>query len=229
MTLRIVIPTWSRCNDLLPECLESINDNFDQLVIIKNPHPDRDEKIAIPEKLQVNTCVIYPKKNLGCAGSWNVGLSMANWGTRIDRVVGRGMFVRKSWQNAVLINDDIVLVPGAIKCLVSHLVNNSCSGIAFSEEKFSFWALSYEIWSQVGLFDESFWPAYYEDLDWLHRFRLLGFHEPGIFGIPGLRHARSSSIPAGDRDVIREKNERLYNKKWGGGWTSEKFSNPYGI
>lgn len=91
---------------------------------------------------------------------------------------------------------------------------------------------SVQLWEQVGGFDERFWPAYYEDTDWLRRLRLLGLHTvenpmPKV-EIPGpSRPALALRRGAIDESAYGQAAD-IYAAKWGGPPGRETVTDPQG-
>lgn len=102
------------------------------------------------------------------------------------------------------------------------------------------------IFTKIGWFDESFYPAYNEDIDWLRRLELAGLHVPHeraelvhqkvnmmrkVFleeaGVATCENAVSLKAAAVSIDFGR--NERLYRSKWGGPKHEEQFERPYDL
>jgi hypothetical protein len=81
-----------------------------------------------------------------------------------------------------------------------------------------------------GLFDERFWPAYYEDTDYVRRLELTGCHSaanpmPKI-AVPGVcPQARSLQLGLAqpDMDKLRDRHVR----KWGGVYPDYVFEYPW--
>lgn len=88
-------------------------------------------------------------------------------------------------------------------------------------------ALHRSCFEKVGLFDENFYPAYFEQTDWCYRLRMVGW-EHGFIRVwvnalsQGVgMHAPHLSCPAGPL-------LDYYATKWGGAKGEETFVQPYG-
>lgn len=81
----------------------------------------------------------------------------------------------------------------------------------------------------VGLFDENFTPAYFEDNDSHYRIKLAGY-EAYNCGLAKITH-KGSQTQNYDKPVVTpqmfEKNREYYKTKWGGVPGEEKHKNPY--
>ena len=100
--------------------------------------------------------VARPFHNLGVAGAWNL--------------------ILRSFPEAALaliINHDITLAPGVLAEALQRLDSDRPQFLSLmpAERAFSAFLLTALAWDAVGLFDERFYPAYCEDLD--YRDRLL--------------------------------------------------------
>lgn len=93
--------------------------------------------------------------------------------------------------------------------------------------------LSVELWKAVGPFDEQFWPAYYEDCDYVRRLEILGLHTPsnpipkvGRDLLDGTEQT-AAALTAGviDSSCYGE-NGRRYAEKWGGSPGHERLIDP---
>lgn len=160
-----------------------------------------------------------PPQNVGVARSWNVIFEQARLmhfshvaliaqGTRLDGGTARLAALVDEWAD-----DRGLLTDFAWHCIV----------------------LSVKTWEKVGRFDEQFWPAYYEDNDYVRRLELAGIHTPD-HRIPKLSRLVLSGtettaetltaglIPAG----VYGANATRYEEKWGGPPGHERFIVPYG-
>lgn len=88
-------------------------------------------------------------------------------------------------------------------------------------------ALHRTCFEQVGLFDENFYPAYFESIDWCYRLRMIGW-EQGFIRVwvnalsqGSALHNQIVSTPA--RPLLD-----YYAEKWGGKKGEETFVQPYG-
>lgn len=151
--------------------------------------------------------------NLGVSGSWNQILTVHN---------------SKGYSHIVILNDDVFFSKTPTE-IVSFIENNPAD-IYLGTKDWSVFVMPYETFYKVGIFDEDFKTAYYEDNDYEYRARLLklnilrdSFFDPNIFN-------NSMSIKA-DRslNVNFENNKQRYIEKWGGLPGHEKFTTPFNI
>jgi GT2 family glycosyltransferase len=150
MLNNLIIPVLNRY-DLLQRCLMSIDFPVKHLLIIDNGSANNpiDTEVAISDWVESTTYLPMPA-NLGVAASWNLGIKSFPH----DDV----------WFFA---SNDVEFGPGALQ----ELSEARRDEITLSKG-FPFWqvfALGYEAVSKVGLFDEGFYPAYFEDNDYQRR------------------------------------------------------------
>lgn len=152
--------------------------------------------------------VVTPGANLGVAASWNLILDLA--GAEL----------------VVIANDDIVLgieMFGAIATVLESAP--FVSGVG--------WALfgqTPECTRRVGPYDENFWPAYFEDVDYEIRLSRAGITPEHAFSTP-LRHVMGSTAKRLGRAWISphvERNRRYLIAKWGGDSAqTAKYADPF--
>lgn len=180
-------------------------------------------------------------KNAGVAAAWNTGvrLSTAPW--------------------IILLNNDIVLPPGWLYGLLDFCrrTGTRVASPSMREGELNYDLVSYsaefvrkmhrqarwgsadgpaflvgrEVFDRVGLFDESFFPAAYEDLDFFRRAGNAGFRL-GITGASFIHHygavTQQQMIATGGEDH-RKRNRELLCRKWGlvhpeGGWWERRWN-----
>lgn len=111
-------------------------------------------------------------------------------------------------------------------------------GVVWGNHGASWFGVTSEAITKVGLWDENFTPAYYEDCDWHYRASLLGVpkvHLAGVSAIHGDENGGSCTINSTKDSAgsfakvgVLERNLVLYKKKWGGAVGRETFSSPFG-
>jgi GT2 family glycosyltransferase len=202
--LAVAIPTIV-ADRLLERCLESIRRQESieaDVLLIQNG--DRVGEVCQRWAAEGAT-LLQPGRNIGVAASWNHACRWA-WARQHEAVV--------------LLNDDVRLVDPLALAAFRGAVADDAGTIYFAVgHGFSAAGLSRRVWETVGPFDEGFWPAYYEDDDFLRRADLLGV---GWRDLPvACQHERSAAIRL-DPDVNALNsvafplNQRRYVAKWGG-------------
>jgi GT2 family glycosyltransferase len=148
MLPNLIIPVLNRY-DLLQRMFDSIDMKIAHLVVIDNG--DNLDKITFP-KLAKNVHYIPLPGNLGVAGSWNLGIKVL---PHHDR-----------WFFG---SNDIILAPGDLMMLADAKPDELTLTESFPS--WQLFAVGEEVIRNVGLFDENFYPAYFEDNDFLRRVR----------------------------------------------------------
>lgn len=162
-----VIPVLNRF-DLLEECIRSIDYPIKDLLIIDNsgtyelPHGLYDGKVW----------VLNMPANLGVAGSWNLGIKCFP-----HSPYWLFMSIDNHWMAGGLAEMERLSGP-------ANLVMSSVGWNAFS--------LGKDIVQRVGLFDENYYPAYYEDTDYTERLKLMGMSDHIIQSTAPVRQLESA-------------------------------------
>jgi hypothetical protein len=155
---------------------------------------------------------VHPQEvNLGVAGSWNY---------LCDEIF-------KDNDYALIVNDDVELGYGLGE--VAELLKSVKFGFIQSELNFSVFLISKEFYKEVGRFDEGFYPAYYEDSDYIYRMSLLK-RTRGISKKLNPINPRVSQTYEKAPDLVNKSlvaNRERYIKKWGGLPLMEKFTLPF--
>jgi hypothetical protein len=199
----LAIPTLSRY-DLLHACLESIlrGDVLPREICIVDNGGRFEPDHRHPD---CPIRVIRPGRNLGVAGSWNL----------IHRLSAPA--------DVIYCNDDIELGHDVLRALVESPAVFA-SAIA-DENTWSCFLQREPVWGAVGDYDDGFWPAYFEDMDYRRRMRLAGIEAVVLEDHAGVLHRRSSTGGAAfDRFGW---NQERYHRKWGGPPGDERFDRPW--
>lgn len=158
--------------------------------------------------------VVRPGRNLGVAASWN----------HIVRAAASA--------DVLLFNDDVRFGPTTVERLANGANGPDGSGLAYTQKHFSAAYLSRHAIDRVGAFDERFYPAYYEDVDWLYRAWLAGVRAVIVADFE-FNHFQSASTkepgPTGGRietATLGDRIKSLYVQKWGGLPNHEAFCSP---
>ena len=183
----MVVPTLTR-HDLLVQMLASIDYPVGFLLIVNN-HPDANFEgtNAIPDCVQEYRVLNMPA-NLGCAGSWNLGIKVqpfAPW-----------------WFVA---SDDVVFAPGALEKFAGECSPDRLT-ICEAWPHWQFFGLGSGVVELVGLFDENLYPANFEDDDYQRRCEVSGveIHRVDV----GHSHVKQGTVHAPEWAAS---NARTYN------------------
>jgi GT2 family glycosyltransferase len=205
ISFAIGIPTLNRYDLLIPTLEKYLVDFPDTKIYVIN---NGIQHIKLSHE---NLQVIFPDKNLGVAASWNL---------LCDKIF-------ENHTHALILNDDIYLgygknvVQEAIETAPDLLITSYCSWSMFIMPKL--------IFDYVGRFDEEFYPAYYEDSDYMYRMKLkFMIHlpvealNPEVFRI-SMTQERDPKLVNESMQVNRER----YIEKWGGLPLLEKYRTPF--
>jgi len=180
MIPNLTIPVLNRY-DLLDECLASIDYPVRDLLIIDNG--DGLANVRKPDLVE-NVRLFSMPNNFGVAASWNLGVKVFH----TDDVF-------------FFASNDMTFEPGALEALGGaerHAVT-----LSDMFPHFHTFAVGVDVVARVGLFDESFFPAYCEDVDFLWRCEREGVEVRRI-PIP-TSHANSSTINS-DNNIKAQNN-----------------------
>jgi GT2 family glycosyltransferase len=189
----LIVPVLTR-HDLLTRMIKSINYPVKDLLIIDN---DSQSNYEIPWNQWVNK-IWYLKMpaNLGVAGSWNLGI--------------------KSFPYAdywLICNFDVEWAGDSLQMFYEKSKPNKLI-LSGGAPEWCVFSLGWQVVNQIGLFDESLHPAYFEDNDYERRCKNVGIEvEPSFIPIA---HDNSSTINAGYRsqnDRTYSNNEKYYMQK----------------
>lgn len=187
----LIVPVLTR-PEMLYRLVNSIDHPIEHLLII-----DNGDVVGLPPAVLPNierVTVVRLPSNLGVAAAWNLGIKLtphADW-----------------W---LIANFDVTFPPGSLQ----RFDETRSGGLVLSAATppWACFAIHDEAVHSVGLFDESYYPAYWEDVDYERRVHAAGL--PVIeSGIP-VDHDNSStiaSIPNRNHETFAA-NERHYRDK----------------
>jgi GT2 family glycosyltransferase len=187
MLENLIVPVLNRY-DLLQRMLSSLDYPISHLLIIDNGASgvEHSFELDVPECVEHTTYLPMPA-NLGVAASWNLGIKSFPYAER--------------WFFG---SNDVEFHPGALE----RLCEARSDEITLSGD-FPFWqafSVGYEAVKRLGLFDEGFFPAYFEDTDYLRRAEHFGVTVRKL-DIPS-HHDNSSTIKSGPG--LMDKNARTF-------------------
>lgn len=204
--LSIGIPTINRA-DLLNSALYSYFDDFPdtEIFIVDNGYQNI-------QKRDKNFQMFKSTKNLGVAESWNM-------------IIKNGF--NKGATHVLILNDDIYLGKKTDE-IIKFLEENPDGDFYVTKNHWCAFIITKPCFEKVGLFDNKFYPAYFEDNDYCYRMRLAGmkqikteFLNPAIF--------RNSMTIAKNPELNHnfENNRQYYKVKWGGEPAKETYKTPF--
>jgi GT2 family glycosyltransferase len=212
--ISVCVPTLKKYDllDNLIESCENSNIKPDQYIIVDNGlkyHPKNYfDKIKI----------IVPENN-----SW--GLSTC-W----------NMFMHQYEGMKIIANDDIYFYPDTIEKIIKAYNERPEDWFSLQKENGTLLGFSCVIirdtcFTDVGDFDENFYPAYYEDCDYLYRMNLLNKKEYHILCNWEHEHSATfkslSSSEMEKHHTTFKKNQDYFIKKWGALSPNEIYKTPF--
>jgi GT2 family glycosyltransferase len=139
----LIIPVLNRY-DLLDENLNTIDYPIEEILIINNGKED-----YVPKRTDLNVRVLNLPSNLGMSGSWNLGIKLYPF--------------KEYWMYS---SADTHWIPGSLE----QLHNASGKGkLVMTTEGWSAFTIGEDVVRNVGLFDEYYYPIYFEDNDYYER------------------------------------------------------------
>jgi GT2 family glycosyltransferase len=151
----LIIPVLNRF-DLLEECISSIDCEVEHLLII-----DNSGQYSIPFGLyDGKSTVLNMPANLGVAGSWNLGI--------------KSFPFAPYW---IITSNDIKYAPGQLQKLGDK---SNPDLLVKTSQAWSSFSIGSNVVKTVGLFDENYHPAYYEDNDYEDRMDRLGLRSSSV-------------------------------------------------
>lgn len=148
-----IVPVLNRF-DLLFGLLESIDYPIDNLLIIDNSNSLYDISDVRLHEALINTTIhiLNMPANMGVAGSWNLGI--------------------KCYPHSpywLFMSNDNHWLDGGLEEMQKL---SEPSKLVMSNVAWNTFSLGSDIVKAIGLFDENYHPAYYEDTDYMERLRL---------------------------------------------------------
>lgn len=222
MKVTLCIPTIRRF-DLLHDCIYSAITGSrppDKISIIDNSgglFTSDGHRHKLDNMCNQVIDVITPSNNLGVARSWNTFLSL------YDDIV-------------IISNDDICFKNNLIEEIEKAWYEKPEYALFYPSaaytSMFALFTLRKEAFTAVGLFDEEFYPAYFEDNDYYYRMRINNLQ---VYCVTSTDYAHVGSATlktyTDDEKENHSQNFRrlksYYIEKWGGSPGEEKYRNPF--
>lgn len=210
--LTLTIPVLNRY-DLLKVCVESALSGIfvpDRILII-----DNGSKCDMKPDNIIH--IVSPGRNLGVSASWNLAIKEGNF-------------------PLLVANDDIEFsehtMSDFLRACESGIGDFYWASSIPQLNMFSCFMLTESLVKSVGVFDEEFYPAYFEDNDYFRRISLAGKKIVPVQTSIG--HIGSATFKNFSNEQVMKhhgtfnKNKNYYISKWGGLPGEEKFSLPFG-
>lgn len=181
----LIVPTLNG-HDRINDLFESIDYPVDHAVIINN---DATRPVTVESGHVARLSVINMPANLGVAGSWNLGIKSTPFAPY--------------W---LIVNDDVTFPAGSLERFAWQGENIGTISIADTPSPWCAFTIGEDVVRAVGLFDEAFYPAYFEDTDYARRAREYMGDDVIYNSNIVVDHVNSSTISGGYVDA----NQRTY-------------------
>jgi GT2 family glycosyltransferase len=170
--VKLIVPVLNRY-DLLQRMALSIDHPVDLLII---DNGDLLASLKVPD-IMTSVRVLKMPSNQGVAGSWNLGIKLFPF--------------EPFWSFTAA---DTVFKPGALKALEEASAPNKLT-LTHTFPFYQAFSVGEQLVENVGLFDESIYPIYFEDNDYERRVTHAGYeiHKAEI----DVHHDNASTINAG--------------------------------
>ncbi len=210
--LTLAIPVLNRY-DLLKVCVESALSGTkvpDRVIII-----DNGSRCDIKPSNVIQ--IVSPGFNSGVSASWNTAIKEGNF-------------------PLLIANDDMVFFEHTISDFLQAYESNLgdfywAAGVP-QHNMFSCFMLTDNLVKSIGVFDEVFYPGYFEDNDYFRRMILADkkivpvYTEISHFGSATVKNFSNEQLMKHHRNF--NKNKNYYVSKWGGLPGEETFDTPFG-
>jgi GT2 family glycosyltransferase len=190
MLENLIVPVLNRY-DLLQRMLDSVDLPVEHLLVIDN---GLGADLLFSDKFK-NVTVLDMPANQGVSGSWNLGIKSFPYAQR--------------W---FIVSNDVVFEQGSLEELAKARRDEITLTARFPH--WQAFALGDGAVSDIGLFDESLFPAYFEDNDYTRRAEFVGVNIRRLE--LKISHDNSSTIKAGYQDknaITFANNDRYYQRK----------------
>ena len=195
----LAIPVLNRY-DLLDQNLNTIDYPIKEILIINNGK----EVYESPRK-DLNVRVLNLPSNLGMSGSWNLTIKLYPH--------------EPFW---IFSSADTHWIPGSLEQLYNA---SGKDNLVMTTEAWSCFSLGENIVREVGLFDEYFYPIYFEDNDYYERVMRSSMKNGYVEGKIKVRVPDGASQTIRSDDNLRNRNDEtfLLNKEYFDKKNSENF------
>jgi GT2 family glycosyltransferase len=188
----LVVPTYTR-HDLLVRMLDTVDTNVGHLIVIDNSGSG----VELPDGPWEKMTVLPMPANLGVAASWNLAVKMAH---------------RLPW---VMLCSDDVMWPADVPQRFGELSGEDRLVVSETWPHWCAFTIGMGVVAKVGLFDEGYYPAYFEDTDYERRMERAGVER--TVG-PAVLHENASTLNTPQRNFgvrrpgSHRQNQALYTE-----------------
>lgn len=192
MQATVVIPVWNG-ESVLEACLTAVfnhsQPHLQEVICVENNSQDGSRQLIATQFPQVT--LLPQPTNLGFAGGVNVGLRAAK--TELLVLLNQDCLVQPGWLTALcqavqtdpslgIVGGKIVNSDGSLNHAGAFLERPLAYGRHHTTENQpidyvtgAMFGITRRAWEAVGEFDEGFYPAYFEEVDYCYRARQAGF------------------------------------------------------
>jgi len=164
----LVVPTLSR-HDLLCRMLDTVDGGVERLVVLDNSG----RGVDIPDGPWDQADVFAMPANLGVAASWNLAIKMGH---------------KHDW--VMICSDDVTWPADAMEQLAGKSAENRLV-VSSTWPHWCAFTIGMEVVHKVGLFDEGYYPAYYEDTEYERRLKQANIE---LTIGPAVKHDNASTL-----------------------------------
>jgi len=249
MRVSVIIPAWNG-RHYLPGCLNALLAQADQnveIIVVDNASRDGSADFVAAQYPQVH--MIRNPQNVGFAGACNIGIRAAAGDVIV--LLNQDTLVEEGWVIALreaFAETDAGIIGCKILSAVDRALlhaggyvheilgtpfhygeNNTESHCIDSPREVQYvtgaaMAIRRRVIEQIGLLDERFFPAYYEDVDFCFRARAAG-HKVLYWPKALVLHYESTSVPEQSRWFYFQRGRiRFVLKHWPLDWLTKQFA-----
>ena len=164
----LVVPTLTR-HDLLTRMLGTVDCRVGHLVVIDNSGTGFD----MPDGPWEQATVLPMPCNFGVAASWNLAIRMGH---------------REPW--VMVASDDVMFPAGALAGFAEASAEDRLV-VSATWPHWCAFTIGMRVAQTVGLFDEGYYPAYFEDTEYQQR---MGGHGLALTHGPAVGHDNASTL-----------------------------------
>jgi GT2 family glycosyltransferase len=180
----LAIPVLNRY-DLLDKNLETIDYPIKEILILNNG-----KEVYEPKRKDINIRVLNLPSNLGMSGSWNLTIKLYPH--------------ENYWMFASADNE---WVPGSLEKF--HSLSGS-DKIILTNEGWGCFSLGENVVREVGLFDEYFYPIYFEDNDYYERVMRSSMKDGYQYGVVEVNVPHGASQTINSDEKLKTRNNETF-------------------